>query len=104
MKAKRLVFIIFINVLFSAFSACYGQENLPGETGRYLLFQGSYRHLFNINSEATESEEKGVFKIDTKTGRTWIYQKVSSKKGDKLDQMSAWVDTEIDIKNGVLVQ
>ena len=46
-------------------------ETAPREvSGRYILFQGHY----TINAKGKPIKEDGVFKLDTDTGKVWIYR------------------------------
>lgn len=47
-----------------------------GHSVRYQLVTGKFRLLIPTSSP---SEENGVFRIDTETGATWIYQDGMSK-------------------------
>lgn len=43
------------------------------EVGRYQLCSGSYKSLFGDKSGISNSEKEAIFRIDTKTGQTWIF-------------------------------
>lgn len=70
--------IMFLVVCVFAISACICSSSVhaavqadSSQVGRYQLFQGVYR--IGSLSDNEMSEAKDVFKIDTITGRTWVY-------------------------------
>jgi hypothetical protein len=56
--------------------------------GRYQLFQATYRSFGYVAGKFSSGEEIGLFKIDTDTGKTWIYVDGSNKDGEIIQK---WV-------------
>ena len=73
MKKLLLSFIITVLVGSSAFAAiktAVKTDSKPA-VGRYQLFEGTYS-IGDINTNKV-TESKDIFKIDTATGKTWVY-------------------------------
>jgi len=69
---KYLVTILAAAILFLfSVSALYGGDR-DGEKNRFQLFNAEYRSTFVQTSKTTGFDEKKLFKIDTKTGATWM--------------------------------
>ena len=49
--------------------------NQKSTTGRFQIVAGTYDEILNnpVDKSSSSSQEHGIFKIDTQTGRTWIY-------------------------------
>jgi hypothetical protein len=65
-------FVVLAMFLLVVYIALHGQDQapVPGSVGRYQLVPGEY---VAING-STGIAEKGVFRIDTTTGRVWKFQ------------------------------
>ena len=74
MKNFILIIAAFI-ILFLIFAGIKSQEE-SNDVGRYQLISGNYFEM-KFDSLSQESgfivERQSIFKIDTKTGNTWIY-------------------------------
>ena len=67
---SRLFFTLIIAAVFIVLPAV-PTHAASGQTGRYQLFQGEYR--IGSVPDDTVTTGKDVFKIDTVTGKTWVY-------------------------------
>jgi hypothetical protein len=80
---KYLVTILAAAVLFLfSVSALYAGD-YDGEKNRFQLFNAEYRSTFVQTSKTTGFDEKKLFKIDTKTGETWMLIDVMSEGIDR---------------------
>jgi hypothetical protein len=45
------------------------------QTARFQIIEGTYDEILNndIAKSSSSSQQHGIFKIDTQTGRTWLY-------------------------------
>ena len=88
-KVFAAVAVILAAALVITAHASSQERAIPGSTGsqRYLLFQGS----FLTGDQKGTVDIRGVFKIDTQTGRTWLYGSGTGADG-KL--MHGWLPIE----------
>ena len=84
MKSRVMIpTVIAMVVLAVAYQICAQQvnpkqssETAPRDAaGRYQLFQGHY----TVNVRGTPFKEDAVFKLDTDTGKVWIYREGQTK-------------------------
>jgi hypothetical protein len=68
---KRTAFVLLVVLVVSAWpTAAQKTQTRTATTGRYQLFQGS----FYASGAAGAAHLEGVFRIDSETGKTWIYE------------------------------
>lgn len=69
---KNIGFVLSIVIFFmlSAGSLFGGEQ--PDDKNRFQLFNAEYKSTFVQKSKTTGFDEKKLFKIDTKTGETWM--------------------------------
>lgn len=82
-----LAAVILIALLAGRFTAPVS------EIGRYQLVQGYYRSsllLRELQPALSEHEQKAVFKIDTATGQTWVYDVYANEHR----HTSRWIEAE----------
>jgi hypothetical protein len=78
---KRAILPLLVLLLICAWpTAAQKAQPRNATTGRFQLFQGS----FYASGSAGAVHLEGVFRIDSETGKTWIYeqQSVSGKGWD----------------------
>ena len=87
MNNKLIVaFSVLIVILLSAIiSLVFVNSGI----GQYTLFQGYYMYDDLRSGVLEKNDEKGIFKIDTKTGKTWQYSVLINGKGNV---SSEWVE------------
>ena len=68
-KRFFILTIVFLLVLFAG--PLYSAEQ-PETKDRFQLFNAEYKSTFIQTSKTTGFNEKKLFKIDTKTGETWL--------------------------------
>jgi hypothetical protein len=54
----------------------------PHEAGRYLLVEAKIRELVGIKSVTQIQENNALFRIDTRTGKTWRLTPLAQANGD----------------------
>ena len=54
--------------------------------GKYQLFQATFRSGGYVDGKFSSGEEVGLFKIDTDTGKTWIYVDAVNKDGELIQK------------------
>jgi len=69
MKSKFIIISMLLIIICSP--AIAAVNSTPSQVGRYQLFQGTYR--IGSAQDGQVAEAKDVFKIDTVTGKTWVY-------------------------------
>ena len=83
---RKLFVLVFATILITVAQTAWTQTSKqldssatvsPNGGIRYELFQGEY----TISNEGTAFKANGVFKIDTATGRTWIYTEGKMREG-----------------------
>lgn len=47
--------------------------NQQAPTARFQIIAGTYDEVVNSGGVGSSSQEHGIFKIDTQTGKTWVY-------------------------------
>jgi len=86
MKRQRVIVLLVATMLVICTAVVWAQaaKYEPGiksptsdSSGRFQLFQGQYI----VNTAGTPYKDFGVFKIDTETGRVWLYQDGQTKSG-----------------------
>lgn len=67
----------------------------PGgtENGRYEVVAGTYRQMATIQGRSSSDDQKAVFRIDTQTGRTWVFVELTSDQAEAKSFMG-WVPVE----------
>ena len=70
---KKYIYSIFAVVILLALSAgpLYSEENNNADV-RFKLFNAEYNSALIQTSKTTVFAEKKLFKIDARTGRTWM--------------------------------
>lgn len=68
---KRNVLFIIIGLMLIAVGPLYG-DNKAAEDGQFILFNAVYNTATIQRSKTTIFLEKRLFKIDKKTGVTWM--------------------------------
>jgi len=68
-KRFFILTIVFLLVLFAG--PLYSAEQQEAKD-RFQLFNAEYKSTFIQTSKTTGFNEKKLFKIDTKTGETWL--------------------------------
>ncbi len=78
LQVLALAIAALVSVALSAAGQAekYSASAAPGFYGRFQLFQG--RHT--VNSAGQPFEETAVFRIDTQTGKTWVYREGRTKE------------------------
>lgn len=61
-------------------------------TSRYIMFGGAFKVSSEIKSASAHTEENGVFKIDTYTGKAWILKASVSSDGQRTEKWSPVTD------------
>ena len=71
---KKYIHSIFAVVILLVFSAAplYGEEK-KYDNARFKLFNAEYNSVLIQTSKTTVFNEKKLFKIDTITGKTWMF-------------------------------
>jgi len=73
--------LLFLTIIRSATVANSAQNVTPTfATSRFMLFSGSYQINSGLKKSAGKSA-KGVFRIDTYTGATWILKVIEMPDG-----------------------
>ena len=83
-KMKKYLYLILILTGFFIFSigSLYAEENNT-DKNRFQLFNAEYKSTFVQKSKTTGFDEKKLFKIDTKTGETWMLIDVMVEERDR---------------------
>ena len=68
---KRLFCLTIFFLLVLSAGPLYSAEQ-PEAKNRFQLFNAEYKSTFIQTSKTTGFNEKKLFKIDTKTGETWM--------------------------------
>ena len=69
---KNICYVLVAAVFLLVYAGpLYSAEKVQGET-RFQLFNAEYKSTFIQTSKTTGFNEKKLFKIDTKTGETWM--------------------------------
>jgi hypothetical protein len=70
---KKYIYFLFAIFILPALSAgpLYGEEK-ENDDARFQLFNAEYNSALIQRSKTTGFAEKKLFKIDTKTGKTWM--------------------------------
>jgi len=83
---KAVVILLVVCVVVALFAAITvaQQERAtvspqPWMVGRYQLFQGTFK--VEGDGDTPSFVETGIFKIDTQTGKTWLYRDRVSQRG-----------------------
>jgi hypothetical protein len=72
-QMKKFLFLIFMMTALAVFSAgSLSAEEEGTDKNRFQLFNAEYKSTFVQKSKTTGFDEKKLFKIDTKTGETWM--------------------------------
>lgn len=80
---KKYIYSIFAVVILLALSAgpLYSEEK-DNNNARFKLFNAEYNSALIQTSKTTVFAEKKLFKIDTRTGKTWMLIDVFKKGRD----------------------
>jgi len=87
MKSRVMIPIVIAMVVLAVAHHVWAQQANPKQlsetapceaAGRYQLFQGHY----TVNAKGTAFKEDAVFKLDTDTGKVWIYREGQTKEGN----------------------
>ena len=101
LSVKKIVYIINVSLLvivlvFTGINSFGADKGLSTEVGRYQLFQGEYQF---INSKGEGYWSKGLFKIDTATGKVWIARSIQSKDSvGQVIQKTGWTLFEEEVR------
>lgn len=70
---KKSICYVLVAAVLLVLSAgpLYGEDKTEAEN-RFQLFNAEYKSTFIQTSKTTGFNEKKLFKIDTKTGETWM--------------------------------
>jgi hypothetical protein len=85
MKSRAIIVTVIGVFMFLFAWHAWAQQVSPNQlpvtasqepTGRYQLFQGHYQ------ARGTQFQEDAVFKLDSSTGKAWIYREGLTGKGE----------------------
>jgi hypothetical protein len=82
---KRLIILLLVAPLFQG---C----NQQAPTGQFQIVAGTCDELINntVDNSSSPRQIHGIFKIDTQTGRTWIYLDVIDLKTNGASITEGW--------------
>ena len=90
MRKQSLVILLTVSILVVSAAIAWAQlgKNEPNvkshssiTDGRYQLFQGQYTTVRDMPDLLPNVKTIGVFKIDTRTGRVWLYRAGETREG-----------------------
>jgi hypothetical protein len=84
MRAGYVILLVVVAFLLGAALRTHAQGEQSGPIGRYYILSSPYTIWF---PNGTGQDERSVFRIDTATGRTWLYH---TGKGPGNKPVNAW--------------
>jgi len=90
MRIALRVLIVAVVTLATTSGVADEQTRTPSGArtpcGRYQLFQATFVSGGYVDGEFSSSEEVGLFRIDTDTGKTWVYVHGLSKERELIQK------------------
>lgn len=76
------IFAVVILLILSTASSLFGEEK-NNDNARFQLFNAEYNSVLIQTAKTTVFNEKKLFKIDSKTGKTWMLIDVFKEGKDR---------------------
>lgn len=83
MRTGYLILLLVVTFLLGAALRTHAQGEPSGTIGRYYILSSPFTIWFPNGGQ----DERSVFRIDTTTGRTWVYH---TGKGPGNKPVNAW--------------
>ena len=64
--------------------------NQQAPTGRFQLVAGTYDEIIGSGGASSTSQMHGIFRIDTQTGKAWVYMDANTVMTNGLSSMEGW--------------